>query len=70
METTICNDCHSDWTNWYMTEINGNEVVEQRNKIAGQDDLNEKRELRVVPLKYCDTCDGYLYKFREKQYLL
>lgn len=65
IEVDICNN-DSEWSAWAISEINVNEVVEQRNELSAQ----VASERRIVPLKYCDTCEGYLYRFKQKQYLM
>lgn len=72
VETSVCDNCKkSEWTNWFITEINDNEIIEQRNEVAShENNIMPKNEKRVITMKYCSKCEGYTYNFKERDYLM
>lgn len=59
------------WTDWFINDLNMNEIVEQRNEIIMiKNNELPKHEQRVVSLKYCDNCGGHLYRFKGKDFLM
>lgn len=60
-----------EWTDWSITDLNMNEVVEQRTEIVmHKNNIMPRNEQRVVSLKYCDHCGGYVYNFKKKDFLI
>lgn len=72
VERVVCDACRSehDWTDWHITDINQHEVIEQRNEKSSNEVVPFKSQQRVVPLKYCDRCEGYVYNFKNTEYLM
>nr|XP_046909276.1 semaphorin-5A-like isoform X1 [Dermatophagoides farinae]XP_046909278.1 semaphorin-5A-like isoform X1 [Dermatophagoides farinae] len=72
IETMKC-ECkkHIEWTDWFISDLNTNEIVEQRNEIVmHKNNILPKNEQRVVSLKYCDNCGGHTYNFKGKDFLI
>ena len=62
---------HIEWTDWFISDLNTNEIVEQRNEIVmHKNNILPKNEQRVVSLKYYDNCGGHTYNFKGKDFLM
>lgn len=71
IETSVCECKKLEWSDWFVTEINANEIIEQRNELLlHENNVMPKNEKRVVTLKHCAMCDGYTYRFKERDFTM
>ncbi|KAF7495713.1 Semaphorin-5A [Sarcoptes scabiei] len=57
------------WTDWFIADLNNNEIVEQRNEIIlNRNNILPKIEQKVVIFKHCSSCDGNLFHFKGRDY--
>lgn len=71
-EIAPCENClEPKWTDWSISDINGNEIVEQRTQLLSTNpEISPRNEKRIVNLSYCDKCNGYTYKLKEHSYTM
>lgn len=73
LETAAC-ECELQWSDWYVKDISSSEVVEARHQVrpsgSNAPAMYGQSEQRVRQLKYCDRCEGNIYNFKEKEYLM